>query len=606
MILINRLGLRAKILLFFSVVTLCGFGGNAYIQIQDWQKNYLEAMQQRSEALSQAIFSGIDVVKTYNPGYLNNIQALLSKLSDRCDQLYQMNRTKNVTHFAVISPKGIIAAHNDSTFLNAPVSQILRPYIEQRQIVTVLDKRTYHTLIPIFEEEGNIYLGMIDIGWPKAVFDQAVREMLWHTMSLFGIMLCVTVVVAFLLMQVLITKPVRQLGFVGRRIAMGELNYHEQLDEFNLFFKQFTVRRDEIGVLGGIFQEMLSYLKEMASAAVCIAKGDIDVTFSPRSKSDMLGNAFQQMIAYLHEMAAVATSIATGDLRRSIQPRSPNDRLGIAFQHMEFLRELISQIVEKSQGIRTASDHLQKISSEMAASAKETTLQVKTTSRQSQQIHLNVKEVSGATGELAASIVQISLNVTDVKEQMVTAVQTTTHASATLSELQKHSQEIGDMINAITSITQQTNLLALNTTIEAARAGESGRGFAVVALQMKTLAQEIALYAKNVIEQVKMIQSSVQDAVAAMDTVAEITEQVHNISDVIAAAIQKQTLMSTEISRNIENVTNSSNMIASTMSCVAEESLLSANRAADIRYAAESFVQLADQMQQLVGRFILR
>jgi methyl-accepting chemotaxis protein len=82
--------------------------------------------------------------------------------------------------------------------------------------------------------------------------------------------------------------------------------------------------------------------------------------------------------------------------------------------------------------------------------------------------------------------------------------------------LGESSQQIGKVIEVITSIAEQTNLLALNATIEAARAGEAGKGFAVVAGEVKELAKETAKATEEIGSRIAAIQSDTSDAVGAI------------------------------------------------------------------------------------------
>src|SRR5205085_240858 len=61
-------------------------------------------------------------------------------------------------------------------------------------------------------------------------------------------------------------------------------------------------RNDEIGALATTFNNMVAYLKEMASVSMAVAEGDLAVEVVPRSKRDTLGNAFVRMSHGLQQL----------------------------------------------------------------------------------------------------------------------------------------------------------------------------------------------------------------------------------------------------------------------------------------------------------------
>ena len=85
--------------------------------------------------------------------------------------------------------------------------------------------------------------------------------------------------------------------------------------------------------------------------------------------------------------------------------------------------------------------------------------------------------------------------------------------------LDKKSQQIGSILEAIQNIAEQTNLLALNAAIEATRAGEQGRGFAIVADEVRKLAEQSSESSMEIGSLIKEIQADVHETVKAMNEV---------------------------------------------------------------------------------------
>src|SRR5579864_309040 len=89
-----------------------------------------------------------------------------------------------------------------------------------------------------------------------------------------------------------IVLPLTHLITVAREIGdSGDLNQNIDIH-----------RNDEIGALATTFNNLVAYLKEMASVSMAVAEGDLSVEVVPRSKRDTLGNAFRRMSHGLQEI----------------------------------------------------------------------------------------------------------------------------------------------------------------------------------------------------------------------------------------------------------------------------------------------------------------
>jgi methyl-accepting chemotaxis protein len=173
----------------------------------------------------------------------------------------------------------------------------------------------------------------------------------------------------------------------------------------------------------------------------------------------------------------------------------------------------------------------------------------------------------------------------------------------TISKLVQSSAEIGNVIKVITSIAEQTNLLALNATIEAARAGETGKGFAVVANEVKELAKQTGQATEDISQKISAIQHDTQGAVMAIQRVSGIINQVNDIANTIATAVEEQTVTTNEMARNVTEAAKGTNEIVQNITGVAHAAQSTASGASQTQAAAQELARLASELQSAVKQF---
>jgi len=262
--------------------------------------------------------------------------------------------------------------------------------------------------------------------------------------------------------------------------------------------------------------------------------------------------------------------------------------------------ELESQIEQNATALSSSAEELTAISQQMAGNAEETATQANVVSAASEEVSKNVSIVAASSEEMQASIREISKNANEAARVAKSAVSVAETTNQTIAKLGESSAEIGKVIKVITSIAQQTNLLALNATIEAARAGEAGKGFAVVANEVKELAKQTAKATEEISQKIEAIQGDTKGAVQAIAEISVVINQINDISNSIASAVEEQTVTTNEIGRNVSEAANGTGDIAKNIAGVATAARETTQGALDTQKAAQALTELAVQLQGLV------
>ncbi|NGM34802.1 PAS domain-containing protein [Methylobacterium sp. DB0501] len=181
----------------------------------------------------------------------------------------------------------------------------------------------------------------------------------------------------------------------------------------------------------------------------------------------------------------------------------------------------------------------------------------------------DIQAVAAGAEELAASVAEISHQVTHAATISQAAVTQAQNTSAIVAGLSRQANAIGEVVSLIQTIAEQTNLLALNATIEAARAGSAGKGFSVVAAEVKALAGQTARATDEIRAQINNTRAATGEAVSAIGTIQETIRQLNDVSAAIAAAVEEQAVVTREMSGSMQTASRGTEQIAAGVSTIA-------------------------------------
>lgn len=349
------------------------------------------------------------------------------------------------------------------------------------------------------------------------------------------------------------------------------------------------------------------------------------------------------------KMANQASKIASGDLTVDEIKVKNKDEIGDLADSFNQMTRNLKILIEK---IRLDSEQVASSAEELTAAAEQTTQATNHISTSIQEV-ANGAEIQGhgvnessiAMKDMAQKIQQMAettssiselatetngearngrYSLQKVTEQMNTIREFVDESASVINSLGVHSQEIGKIIDVITSIADQTNLLALNAAIEAARAGEYGKGFAVVADEVRKLAEQSKESADQITELIQKIQGDATTATDVMDKgtqevkegmlvvheAEENFEKIQKLIEQVTAQIQEASASSEEMSASVQQVTASIEEIAriakessnntQNIASASEEQLASME---EIVSSASALSKLAEDLQEQASQF---
>jgi methyl-accepting chemotaxis protein len=124
-----------------------------------------------------------------------------------------------------------------------------------------------------------------------------------------------------------------------------------------------------------------------------------------------------------------------------------------------------------------------------------------------------------------------------------------------------------------------------------------------VANEVKELAKETAKATEDISRKIEAIQTDTKGAVEAIAQITGIINQINDISNTIASAVEEQTATTNEMARNVSEAAKGSSQIAENVVAVATAAKGTTQGANDTQTAAQELSRMAVELQRLVGQF---
>jgi methyl-accepting chemotaxis protein len=360
-----------------------------------------------------------------------------------------------------------------------------------------------------------------------------------------------------------ITRPIERLAEISRRISRGDVSQRVEIS-----------RKDEIGVLADSFQQLIGYVKRLASAAEALKRDDRHFELTPQSDQDVLSMNFVTITRSIYGMIDEMSRVIAATRQGKVEVRCNTEAFeGSYRQVMVDVNQMLDSVIQPiSEAIaaldRIASNDLSvrirgDYRGEFARMKEAFNQAVGTLDQQMARLEAISQEVSGVSSrinetsqELAGHASEQEKSVTAVwgrlngvaemtsvnaqkadaaRNSMRKALQSTQEGvgsmgrlSEAIERIKSSSDETAKIVKTIDEIAFQTNLLALNAAVEAARAGAAGRGFNVVAEEVRRLAMRSAEAAKQTS---LMIDEAVRKAESGVNLNQEVVQNLNQINE---------------------------------------------------------------------------
>ena len=301
---------------------------------------------------------------------------------------------------------------------------------------------------------------------------------------------------------------------------------------------------------------------------------------------DNINSLMNAIVEPISDAINIAQSLANGDLTKNMDGEYAGEFLALA-NAMNGSIDKLSTMVDE---IRNGSNSVFEAAREIAQGNNELSHRTETQASSLEETASAMEELTSTVQQNAENATEASKLAGDVMRKATNGGSVVKSAIEAMSDINKSSKKIADIISVIDEIAFQTNLLALNAAVEAARAGEQGRGFAVVAAEVRNLAQRSAGAAKE-------IKALINDSVEAVGQGTKLVDETgQTFSELVNAVENVSTMISDIDSAGKEQSAG----IGEVSAAVSQMDEMTQQNAALVEEASASSKSMEDQAQLLL------
>ncbi|MEO8953450.1 MAG: methyl-accepting chemotaxis protein [Ktedonobacteraceae bacterium] len=400
----------------------------------------------------------------------------------------------------------------------------------------------------------------------------------------------IVVVTIGYIVNLTITRPLRQLATLTRRIAKGETSA-----------RAILVGRDEIYMVSDSMNKMLDNIVRLIQET--------------QAQRDNLQGQVEKLVSEV-------SGVGEGDLR--VQAEVTADALGVLADSFNYMVEELGSLVVR---VKLVSHEVENSTS---AIFERLTQLVETGDIQINQIGgagVEIERMADSSRQVAdraQNLFTLSRNARQSaqggREAVQQAVQGIGRIHANVQEtagkvqtLGERSREINNIVGVISDIAHQTNRLALDAAIQAAMAGENGKGFAAVAADIRRLAERAKDQANMITKIVRGVREDIGAAAVSMQDTERETSSGAKLTNEAGVALES-IFTSVELqAKEIENINlmatqqlQSSSAVVQIIRAVTNTTQQSTMSTRDASQNMERLARLVEQLRASVEAFKLR